>query len=417
MFKQGMQRLAALNPQLKLFLLGAAGLGMASGIFETTLNNFLHDRFGLSAKARGFLEFPRELPGFLTVFFIGALCFLPETLVASLAALCVALGMFGLAIWGASWPLMLSFMILWSTGVHLMMPVGASIGMDLADKDCRGKRLGEISAVGIAANLVGCSLVLLLLKHLHLDYSATFTVGGVAALGASLALFRMRLPGAHLRRQRFVWHGRYWLFYVLCLLFGARKQIFITFGPWVLIKVFDQPAYVIAQLWIVAAVIGIFLQPRIGHLIDRFGERRILMIDSVAVFTVCAGYGLSHLIGRPGVVIWVLYACYIGDNLLFGVGTARSTYLSKIAVIPEHVSPTLSLGVTINHVVSMSIPALGGIIWAAFGHSYVFIFAAFIAVLMFVFSALIRIDKSGQRAAIVANGNEISANSVSDARR
>ena len=377
-----------MNPQLKLFLLGMLGLGIAAGIFETTFNNFLKDTFDISAQTRGNLEFPRELPGFLTALFAGALFFLSETLVAALAALCIALGMFGLAIWGPNWTLMISCMMVWSAGAHLMMPIQTSIGMALAHKEKRAQRLGEIAAAKIAATLIGCLLVLLIVDHLSPNYSAAFIVGGIAALGAVLAFSCMRLPGAHLKRPKFVWNNKYWLFYVLCLLFGARKQIFITFGPWVLIKVFNQPAPVIAKLWIAAAILGIYFQPRIGKLIDRFGERRLLMIDSVAVFVVCAGYGFSHLIDEPRAAIWILYACYVGDHLLFGIGAARSTYLAKIAVTPEHVSPTLSLGITVNHAVSMSAPIVGGLIWASFGHSYVFVFAAGIAVLMFGFSSL-----------------------------
>ena len=379
-----------MNPQLKLFLLGMLGLGIAGGIFETTFNNFLKDTFDLSPQARGLLEFPRELPGFLTALFVGALFFLSETLVAALAALCIALGLFGMAIWGCNWTLMMCCMIMWSAGNHLMMPVQTSIGMDLADSDKRAQRLGEVSAAKTAATLIGCLFVLLLLDHLSLDYAATFTVGGIAALGAVVALLCMKLPGAHINRPKFIWNRKYWLFYVLCLLFGARKQIFITFGPWVLVKVFNQPATVIAKLWIAAAIFGIYLHPRIGKWIDRFGERRLLMIDLAAVFLVCAGYGFSHLIEMPRVAIWVLYICYVGDHLLFGVGTARSTYLAKIAVKAEDVAPTLSLGVTINHAISMSAPILGGLIWAAFGHSYVFVFAAGIAVVMFAFSSFIR---------------------------
>jgi len=200
----------------------------------------------------------------------------------------------------------------------------------------------------------------------------------------------MRLPDAHLKRPRFVWHRSYWLYYTLALLFGARKQIFITFGPWVLVRVFDQPAYVIAQLWIVAALLGVVIQPLLGRAIDRFGERKVLLVDSVMVFTVCAGYGFAHLIENTTLALWLLYACYVTDNLLFGVNMARTTYLSKIVVAKEHLSPTLSLGISINHAVSMSLPAVGGLIWIKFGHPAVFLFAGGIAVLMFFFSGLVR---------------------------
>ena len=93
----------------------------------------------------------------------------------------------------------------------------------------------------------------------------------------------MRLPNAHLQRPKFVWRGRYWLYYALAFLFGARKQVFITFGPWVLIRIFHQPAWIFAQLWIAAAILGVFFQPALGRAIDRFGERTVLLADSPAV--------------------------------------------------------------------------------------------------------------------------------------
>ena len=132
-------------------------------------------------------------------------------------------------------------------------------------------------------------------------------------------------------------------------------------------------------------------QPALGRAIDRFGERAVLMVDAALVFLVCAGYAFSHLIDHRPLALAVLFSCYVGDQLLFGTGMARNTYLSKIALKPEHVSPTLSLGVTINHAVSMSIPALGGLLWVSSGHSWVFIVAAGIALLMLVFTSMIRL--------------------------
>ncbi|NLF38385.1 MFS transporter [bacterium] len=384
---------------LALFLTGMALLGIAGGVFETTFNNYLSDVFNLSADARGFLEFPRELPGFLTALFAGALFFLPETHIAAASALAVGAGMIGIALCGPSWYAMLAFMTLWSTGVHLSMPVRSSLGMELARGERRGKRLGEISSTAIAASMVGCAVVWVAMKHLHASYGAIFGVGGVAALIAGIVLARMRMPGAHLRRPKFVWHREYWLYYVLAFLFGARKQIFITFGPWVLVRIFHQPAYIFAQLWIVSAVLGIVFQPLLGRAIDHFGERSVLIVDSMLIFLVCAGYGFSHLIGNQTFALWLLYACYVGDQLLFGVNMARDTYLAKIAVRQEHVAPTLSLGVTINHAVSMSIPALGGLMWMRYGHSSVFLGAAAVAVVMLFFSMAVRVPAPARRAA------------------
>ena len=397
-FSQLRDRLRNMNPQLRLFLIGMGMLGMSGGIFETTFNNFLHDTFNLTADTRGFLEFPRELPGFLTALFAGLLFFAPETWIAGLAALAIGVGMLGLAFWGGNWYAMLCFMTLWSVGSHLVMPVRSSIGMELAQSKAeKGQRLGQIQGVSIAASIAGCLVVWIAMRYARSGYGIIFAIGGVVSLVGAAMLFAMRMPGAHLQRPKFVWNRRYWLYYVLSLFFGARKQVFITFGPWVLVKVFHQQAWIFAQLWIVASVLGILFQPALGRAIDRLGERTVLMADGVLTFAVCMGYGFAHLLPSPTAALWLLYACLVGDQLLFGTGMARDTYLAKMALKPEHVAPTLSMGVSINHVVSMSVPSIGGLMWMRYGHPSVFVAAAGIAVLMVMAASMIRIPAADAR--------------------
>jgi hypothetical protein len=386
-----LNRFRALDPQLKLFLVSIGLLAMAGGIFETSFNNFLSDKFKMTADTRGFLEFPRELPGFLTALFAGLLFFAPETWIGGLSALAIGFGMFGLAFMGERWTPMLFSMMLWSIGSHLIMPIRSSVGMNLARAGQKGRRLGQIQGVGIASSIVGCLVVWFFMKYAKSDYAVIFTVGGCVAVIAAVFFFLMRMPGAHLDRPKFVWNGKYRLYYTLQLLFGARKQIFITFGPWVLVKVFHQPVWIFAQLWIAASVLGLFFQPALGRAIDRYGERAVLMLDGVLTFAVCMGYAFADKIPVPGLALGLLYACLIGDQLLFGTGMARDTYLSKIAVKKEDIAPTLSLGVSINHVVSMSIPSLGGLLWINYGHPAVFYSAAGIALLMVAFTSRIRL--------------------------
>ncbi|MFZ4395832.1 MAG: MFS transporter [Kiritimatiellia bacterium] len=383
-------------PNLMLFLIAVSLLSAASGMFETTFNNFLSDTYHLKADARGALECPRELPGFLTALMVAALVLLSETRVAAVAAFATGLGMLGLAVSGGSWTLMMVTLTMWSIGTHLIMPVRSSIGMDLASGETRGKRLGEISGVAVAAGIAGCGLVWLLMRHGGKSYSTIFLIGGLAALAAGGFLLAMRMPGAHLARTGFVWNKRYWLYYVLSLLFGARKQVFITFGPWVLIKVFDQPAIIFAQLWIVASVLGILFQPLLGQAIDRFGERCVLMLDAGVICLVCLGYAFAEHLGVAGAALPLVYTCFVFDQLCFGTGMARDVYLSKIAVRKEDVAPTLSMGVSINHIVSMSIPWVGGWVWERYGYEKVFFGAAVVAVVMFCFASRVRVEGAGR---------------------
>lgn len=391
MLTQFIKRCRGLERNLFLFLAGMALLGVSGGMMETTFNNYVSDTFNLGADARGILEFPRELPGFLTALFAGMLFFLAETRIAGFSALGIGVGMLGLAFIGPHWAGMLIFLTIWSTGAHLMMPVRSSIAMELATSSERGRRLGQIASTSIAASIIGCLIVWVTMRWLDASYRLIFVLGGLTTIAASVFLFAMRLPNAHLQRPKFIWNRHYWLYYVLAFLFGARKQVFITFGPWVLIRIFHQPAWIFAQLWIAAAILGVFFQPALGRAIDRFGERAVLLVDSVLILLVCLGYGFAHNLPNHTAALGLLYACFVADNLLFGVNMARDTYLSKIVLRKDHLAPTLSLGISINHIVSMSIPALGGLMWIRYGHSSVFLATAGIAVLMGLFSAMVHI--------------------------
>ena len=390
-------RLRNAHRNLLLFAAAAALMGIAGSMFETTFNNFLSDTYKLSADSRGFLEFPRELPGFLTALFAGALFFMAETSIAGIAAVCVGAGMIGLALGGARhWWLMIAMMTVWSAGSHLIMPVRSSISMDLAREGMKGRRLGQIQGATIAASILGCALVWIVMDLTPKNYALVYIIGGIVAFGAAAVFFTMRMPGAHLRRPKFVWRREYWLYYLLAFFFGARKQIFITFGPWVLVKLFNQDAIIFAKLWIVAAVLGVLFQPALGRAIDRFGERKVLIVDSILIFSICMGYAFAQRFANQQVAVGLLYACLVTDQLLFGVNMARDTYLSKIALKPEHVAPSLSLGITINHAVSMTVPTFGGLLWMKYGYQYVFLCAAGVAVLMLIFSSRVRTPDAQQ---------------------
>jgi hypothetical protein len=85
--------------------------------------------------------------------------------------------------------------------------------------------------------------------------------------------------------------------------------------------------------------------------------------------------------------MYITFACFVVDQLLMSVGMARATYLQKIAVKPEDVAQTLTMGVTIDHAFSIAVALSGGFIWVKWGYQYVFLLGAFIAVIN-TFSAL-----------------------------
>jgi MFS family permease len=392
-------RLAAVHPQLHIYLLAIALASGASGMWETSFNNFLNDVFHIGPAQRGMLEFPRELPGLLSALGIGVLSFLPETVSGAVAYGLAALGMFGVALFGTQWIVLVIFMIVWSSGTHLMQSVGSSLTMSFATTEKRGRRMGQVGAIGGIGTIGGCLIVWLLGRvhsvggHVSLGtYRQIFCIGAAAFMLAAIMISRLRKVGLQHARPRLLIRRRYWLYYLLECLYGARKQVFLTFGPWVLIKIFHEPPATFAKLWIVSAVIGIFFSPAVGQLIDRFGERTILMVDALLIFVVCIAYGFSEsFFGNVPSTVYILYAAYVTDQLIFGVSMARATYISKTVTDPEHLAPTLSIGVSANHAVSMSIPTAGGLLWEKYGYQWVFMVGGLLAIIMLFFASLVRV--------------------------
>lgn len=373
------QRLKQAPPGLLLFFVAVALMAMSGGIQDSAFNNYLSDTFQVSAATRGKLEFPRELPGLLTVVMTGLFSSVSDLELGALAAGSVALGLAIIGIWSRRWWPMVGGTLLWSAGTHLLMPVGDSVALGMVREGRAGRRLGQMGVVTTLAALGGYAVVWVGTRLLAADYAYLFWVGALAS-GLAIFVWRLmpRLPHCRVR-PRFLYKRRYWLFYVLQLLFGARKQVFITFAPWVLVRIFRQPAYVLAQLQGAGAILGLFFRPYLGHLIDRVGERTILIAESAVMVVVSLGYAFAQGLLGARVGLWLVFLCFVTDQLLFAVGMARTTYLSRIAETPEDVTPSLSMGVSINHLVSMSLPTLGGYAWDTWGYEWVFVGAAAVA--------------------------------------
>jgi predicted MFS family arabinose efflux permease len=319
---------------LILLMMAGAALSITSGIYETSFNNFLSETFKISAETRGALEFPRELPGFLVAVSAGLLAFLSISRAAVVAALCAVVGLFGLGHLAPTYSVMVAWLMLYSMGVHLNMPLESSLALATATEGQVGRRLGQLEGVKTSAVIIGASITWLGMDYWGFSFSRLFTIAAVLALCASVALFRMNTrvkvsTDKNRLAKRFFLRKEYRLYYLLCVLYGARKQVFITFGPWVLIKVLGEPASTIAKLWIVAAALGILFRPALGRLIDRIGERRILMADAIMLVLVCIGYGFGPNMGWGAWGIRLAYSCFVADQLLFATGMARTSYCSQ----------------------------------------------------------------------------------------
>ena len=374
-----------------LFLIVGVFSGIASGINSTVFNNYLSDVYHLSAQARGLVEFPRELPGVLIVLVLGILSFMGEIRLAALGLLAASLGMLGLGLFSPTFAVMLMWMMVFSLGTHMVMPITPVIGMDLSKKEYYGARLGRYSAYSLFATIIGYAIVWVGFKFLGFTYQTAFVIAAVFYVFAAFSVKMIKLDKSSAKKIRFIFRKKYTLYYMLSIVNGARKQIFLTFAPWVLIQMFNVDPPVFAILGVVIALVSILTRTIVGKTIDIKGERFILSLEAILLIIVCLGYAFAADLVPAGVAVIIIAGCYVIDNSMSAVEMARSTYVRKIAKHPDDVTPTLAAGTSFDHIVAMSIPFFGGLLWTSLGYQSVFLAAAVIAVINLVLSSRIKI--------------------------
>ena len=380
--------------ELKLFAIASLTMGMAYSVMDSTFNNFLNDKFALSGFERSFIEFPRELPGFLVVFVSALMWFLCSR---RLGALSLALGAVGALLVGFASPsfgVLLVWLFIYSVGQHTMMPLSATIGMELARVGKTGQRLGQLNALRNLAAILGSLVVFLGFNYLGFTFHHTFVVIAIALGISAVMLFSMQRQQTQQPKTFLKLHKEYRLYYLLSILYGSRKQLFITFAPWVLVTIFKQPTQILATLLLIGGIIGILFQPLLGWMIDHLGERVVLASEAVLLVFVCFGYGFSRSMFPESTAFLIVCACFLLDQMLMSVSMARSTFMKKIALEPGHVQTALTAGVTIDHVFSISVALLGGLIWNTFGYQYVFLMGTGIAFINFFVALQVRVPKT-----------------------
>lgn len=380
------------DKDFNLFLVVGFLSGIASGINSTVFNNFLNDTYKLSAIARGVVEFPRELPGALIMLVLGLLAFIGDIRVSAIAMLASAFGMVGLGIFSPTFACMLVWMMILNLGIHMFIPLAPSIGMNMSKQGEYGIRLGRYNAYNLTATIFGYAIVWSGFKYFGLTYRVSFILAAVFYASAAFFLGLMQHQRPKRRKARLLFRKKYTLYYVLSVVNGARKQIFLTFAPWVLIQYYHLDPPVFAILGVIIAAVSILTRTIVGNAIDRLGERFVLSTEAIVLIAICMGYAFAANLFSPKVAVVIIGACYIIDQSMSAVEMARSTYVKKIAVDPDDVTLTLSVGTSVDHLVSMSIPVLGGLLWASFGYQYVFLAATLVAVLNLVLSRRIRIE-------------------------
>jgi predicted MFS family arabinose efflux permease len=340
----------------------SAFVGVALQLQISLNSNFLVGEIGASGFQAGLLEAVRETCGIAALGIFVLIAGLAEPVIGALFLVLIALGMGSYTV-APTYGYVMLLSVTWSIGFHVWTPLPNSMTLALAEPGRAGARLGRVGAAGALGSAAGIA-VAFLMTVLGVKIRPLYLVAGAAALVAAAACLgiprRIKTPG-----PSFVIRRRYARYYVLNFLEGWRKQISIAFGGFLLVKVHGAS---LAEILVLAAVIqgiGYLASPRVGTLIDRVGERKVLVFYYALVTVLFVGY--AFLRGK-----YVLFGIYILDNATFVFNTGLTTYVNRIAPRSEH-RPTLSMGVAANHVASVIMPFLGGILWATLGYQWAFL--------------------------------------------
>ena len=353
-------------------------IAVAAVSFAITAQIGLNDNFlanspslgglGIDGFQKGLVEAARETCGITALLIFAVLAGMVERTIGFFAIAVFAIGL-GAYFWVYQYFWVVVLSMVWSQGLHVWMPLPNSLMLSLAEPGRTGHRLGQLQAVGSIAS--GVALVVCWVMCVaHVTIRPIYILAGLVALvgaGACLAIPRdIKAPGA-----RFVFRRKYNLYYMLCFLEGSRKQIFLAFAGFLLVKKYDTPLHDMLLLMAVVQVINWLTAPAIGRLIDRIGERRVLMFYSGCMVVFFIGYALIP----NRLALWGLF---ILDNALFSLGMALTTYVRKIAPASEH-TQTLSMGVAMNHVAAVLVPLVGAFLWKYTGFRSAFFGGAAIA--------------------------------------
>ncbi len=380
------------------FFISIVVWGVGTGCFAAVLNNFLVDIYQLNALERGWLEFFREMPGLLLVFALALLHRKSDWKVMRLGSLISMLGVSALFI-PADKMLVTLLIMIWSLGEHLVMPVRSSIAMQIAKEGRQGQSLGFVGSARNVGTVFGSLIVAMIFQiGIHalnitnkvVLYNAVWAIIMVLVGAAYLCTYSKSVPNLPSRRPRLYFHRKFSVFYALELFYGARKQIFMTFAPFVLIVNYGLNTSQIALLLGICAAVNIFGSPLIGRLTDRLGYRNTMIWDTVVLFFVCLLYGYAAIWFPPQIAIWVVCLNFLLDAILSTTSLATNLYVRDIAGSPDEVTSSLSTGISINHLISIIAAPLGGWVWHRYGVQVLFSFAAAMAVANSLCACLIR---------------------------
>ena len=384
-----------------LFIAVLALTALANGLGSNIFSNYFNEVFHIDEVQRGFIEIPRESPGILCMVLVAALGFLGNLWMSVAAQVLVLIGFMVLGWMSPGYGTMLVFLFIHSLGMHFFMPLNDAISMDLAEKGKVGTTLGRFKGVNTLFSMVAAVLVFVGFRTGFFSFQSKtvlpFAIGAAATAGAVvlLALMAMSTPQRDaVKNHRLLFRKRYMPYYMVTLAYGCQKRIKIVFAPWVVINLLGRGADTVALLTIVVHLAGTWLAPVIGKMLDRLGVKRMLWVEAVyiavsfSVMGLLAGMLAGGSFGLSDPLTWLVFGAYVLCVLFEQFNMVHSYMMRAIALDPSEVTRTLSVGLSVDHVMAIVASPIMGLIWNAWGVQYVFWLAALSALFQVAAAAM-----------------------------
>jgi predicted MFS family arabinose efflux permease len=355
------------------------------GLMDGARTNFLVDTMSLSGGRVLLLEGIRELPGLVLMFVAALFMRMPLSQSSAISVFIMGIGFF-LYAFVHSYSALIAVVVLSSLGMHMTMPLNGALTMSMTTKEKTGQVLGSLASVGSLASIVGICVLMLISKFSEsLSLRAYFIAGSVFIILAGFLIARIpkHVGTTKINPPRLLIKRHYWLYYVLILLQGSGQQVLDSFCMLLLVKNFGLKVWNISLLLLVSGVVNMIAGPYIGRLIDRYGERKTVPPSYIFLALSCAGFALIHN-------ILILQILFIVTRLFGMFGMGLSTYVRRIAP-QEELTPTLSTGISVNHITSVSMPLIAGQLLPSIGFEAIFLGTAIIISISIPFALAMRV--------------------------
>ena len=388
-FKNSFKR----DSQFIPFLLSIFAMGLAYGIHKGVIDNYLAEIVVMTEFDRGVAEFFRELPGLLLILILAVFYMLSAEILYKIGAVIMLGGMLMLGIVPASKALVTLAICIYSLGDHIQLGMKNTLTLEYANPGQGGEALGYQNSANQIGHLIGYMAVFVAFLFLRGEspYRLFFMIS--AALTAVGVYASFKLTGnseTDKTKSRFYFKKKFYKYYMLEVFYGARKQVFFTFGPYVLILFYGASASVISLLFAVSAIAGFLLAPVVGKIIDKVGYKTVMISDTLILVIVCFFYGFAHHIFPKNIAFIVCCVNYILDSVISLASMASNVYVQDIADSSEEMKATISTGISVNHMITVLIALFGGWIWQTLGIETLFILSAVLGLCNSAYAATIK---------------------------